>query len=62
MPDWNEKETAFRYSDMANDQTVEFELTEQTTVTIGFLYNFPTLYERCSYGFDWIKLYQYKSE
>ncbi|NDV79797.1 DUF5013 domain-containing protein [Dysgonomonas sp. 511] len=62
MPDWNDRKTAFEYTDVASSSSIEFELTEETTLTIGFLYNFPTIGEKCAYGFDRIKLAQITSE
>lgn len=62
MPDWSDKHTAFRYTDVGVDTTIEFDLTEQTPVAIGFLYNFSSLGEKCAYGFDWIKLHKYEEK
>lgn len=62
MPDWDNKKTAFKYTDVAFDKFIEFELTEETQLTIGFLYNFPTNGEKCAYGIDRIKLTQILSE
>lgn len=58
MPDWSNKQSAFQYTDVATNNFIEFELAEEATVTIGFLYNFPTIGEKCAYGIDRIKLAQ----
>lgn len=58
LPDWENKTKAFAYADVELEQAVEFTITEETQMTLGFLYNFPKYGQTCGFGFDYIKIYK----
>lgn len=68
LPDWDKKETALAITDIGDNSTnaptamMEFELTEETEIGIGFLYDFgeittdPAKFVRCAYAFQYVTL------
>lgn len=57
IPDKNQLSTSIGYNDTYEDASVEFRLTEQTKIAVGFLFNFPSGNEY-AYGFTKTSLIQ----